>query len=628
MKVNKKFSPVAIAMVLAFALSACNSDVETSAKVNPTKEQAKIAKSAVKFAVNPQKDVYFGDTHVHTSYSLDAYLGGYALDHEGAYSFAKGETIEMAGKPFKITEPLDFVALTDHAEYIGELYAAQHQDSPGHNTKEMQEFIGLETYQEREHWFLKNFIANNRSPIPQRSFLFPGEDTVKTAWKMMVDTADKHNDPGTFTTIPAYEWSCASKGGNLHRNIFFRDSNVPELPMSYIEINREEALWDWLATLEEQGMDVFAIAHNSNASKQMMFASVDSKGNPLTPEYAELRNRFEPAIEMMQVKGNSEVHASFWTSDEFADFENADSIQNYSKRTYTKNNFVRDGIAQGLKHKEALGTNPFEFGFVGGTDTHNGTPGNVDESNFINGSHGEADGTVDRRRNEVVGGWISGKDVNPGAITGVWAESNTRGAIWDGMKRKETYATSGSRMKLRMFAGFDLPKNPKDYKEFVEQGLAKGHPMGTNFNGKENGPLVFNIWALKDANGANLDRLQVVKSSLLDDGTIKEKVFNVAWSGDRTIDAQGNVPAVGNTVDATTATYTNDIGSSELLTSWVDPEFDPNDSAVYYVRAIEIPTPRWTTYDAVRANKPLMEGVPVTVQERAWGSPVWYYPGE
>jgi hypothetical protein len=330
---------------------------------------------------------------------------------------------------------------------------------------------------------------------------------------------------------------------------------------------------------------------------------------------------------MMQVKGNSEVHRSFWAADEFANFENADSMANYSGRVARKENFVRYGLVKGLEYERTLGANPYKYGIVGGTDNHNGTPGDTDESNFTAGSHGAADGTIERRRTAEVGGWIGGIDLNPGALAGVWATSNTRGAIWDAMKAKETFATSGVRIKVRMFAGFDLPGPDANPKAMVENGYRLGVPMGGTLTAVAPGekrPLRFNVMALKGSKDANLDRIQIIKGWIGADGAPQEKIVNVAWSDDRKLGSDGKLPPVANTVDLTTATYSNSVGSSQLTGSWVDNEFDPSQHALYYARVLQIPTPRWSTYDAVRAKLPLLDGVAATVQERAWTSPIWY----
>jgi hypothetical protein len=574
---------------------------------------------------NPLKNAYFGETHLHTAYSLDAYIGGARLTPDGAYRFAKGEEVEVSGQKFRLHRPLDWAAVTDHAEYIGEMYSTMTAGAPGYDQATLVELRGLQDIEEREKWFLEYVVKSNRSATPQHPPFYAGAATTASGWKDILAANERHYAPGRFTTIPAFEWSGAPNGGNLHRNVFFRDMNVPDRPMSYIEINREDGLWDWLAGLEKQGMRVIAIPHNSNASKAMMFAPVDARGQPIDRAYAELRSRFEPLIEMMQIKGNSEVHRKFWAADEFANFENADSIQDYSERTFSRQNFVRDGIIRGLAYQQTLGVNPFHYGFVGGTDNHNGTPGNTAEANFMAGSHGAADGTIARRRDSEVGGWIKGRDLNPGALTGVWAEANTREEIWDALARRETFATSGTRLSVRLFAGADLPANPADPRTLVEQGYARGVPMGATVSAAKRAPTL-TVYAGKDPDGANLDRIQIIKGWVDAQGQPHEKIVDVAWSDGRKRGTDGRVPPVGSTVDLATATYANAIGSAELIGSWTDTDFDVGRPTLYYARVLEIPTPRWSTYDAVRAGLPLLDGVPATVQERAWSSPIWFTP--
>ena len=574
---------------------------------------------------NPLKDAFFGETHLHTAFSLDAYLGGTRLYPSDAYRFAKGETVEVNGEKITISKPLDFCAVTDHAEYLGEMYANATPGSPGYDDEKLVELRTLTEYEVREKWFFKYVVSVNRGDTPQHTSFYPGEEAVKNGWKEIIRAAEEHYEPGKFTTIPAFEWSAAPGGGNLHRNVFFRDSNLPDFVPGYADINREEELWEWMKGLEAKGIRVIAAPHNSNASKGMMFSSKDSKGDPIDLEYATMRNHFEPLIEMMQIKGNSEVHASFWSNDEFADFENANSIQDYSGRKFTRENFVRYGLIKGLEYEKELGKNPYQFGFIGGTDSHNGTPSNLTESNFSIGSHGSADGTVERRRTGEVGGWIKGVDLTPGALTGVWAPRNTREDIWDAMKNKEVFATSGTRLKIRFFGGFGLNPEPESYEALVKIGYEQGVPMGQSLKQGEDSPT-FYVWAQKDPDQANLDRIQIIKGWVSPDGQLQEKIFDVVWSDARKKDDQGKLAPVGNTVNLENATYTNSIGSSTLIGSWKDPEFDPTLHATYYARVIEIPTPRWSTYDAVRAGLPLLDGVKSTIQERAWSSPIWYTP--
>ncbi|MFK8043131.1 DUF3604 domain-containing protein, partial [Congregibacter sp.] len=429
----------------------------------------------------------------------------------------------------------------------------------------------------------------------------------------------------TFTTLIGYEWSSAPKGGNMHRNVIFRDDHVPALPFSSIDSPDEEDLWKWMGAQEELGSTLLAIPHNSNASKGFMFEPVDNSGNPMDAEYARLRSHFEPLIEMMQIKGNSEVHRKFWPADEFADFENGDSVETHSKRTFAKKNFVRAAVIDGLGYEQSLNANPYKLGFVGGTDSHNGTPGDVVESTYV-GSHGAADGSIERRRVDDIPGWIAVRDSSPGSITGVYAPENTRGAIFDALRARETFVTSGPRLKPRFFAGANLPEAVDNPREMLELGYSDGLPMGSTLTALSESPR-FYIHAMKDPEGANLDRVQIIKGWVDSDGKTHERIYDAAVSDGRTINDSGRCTiAVGNTVDVATATYRNSIGATELMTTWSDPDFDPRQPALYYTRTLEIPTPRWTTYDAVRFKQPLLDDVPATVQERAWSSPIWYVP--
>jgi hypothetical protein len=579
---------------------------------------------------NPLKEAYFGEQHIHTAYSLDAYLGGTRLTPFDAYAFAQGAEVEVNGVKHKLDRPLDWVAVTDHAEYIGEMYSTFTEGAPGHDQELLQNLRGMTDLKERQGWFMKYVAGNNRGANPKHPDFYMGSGTTASAWRNIeVAAAEKNNKPGKFTAFIAFEWSAAPGGANLHRNVIFRDGHVPDLPMSFYEIPREDGLWNWMAELEKQGMKPLAIPHNSNASKTVMFGSAtDADGKPYDKAYADRRAHFEPVVEIMQVKGNSEVHRTFWQADEFANFENADSIAKYSERVPDQRNYVRWGIIEGLAWDQKLGTNPFKLGFVGGTDNHNGLPSEVMEAGPFgkgwDGAHGAEDGSAERLRTGGVGGWIDGKDENPGALTGIWAESNTRGALWDSLKARETFATSGPRIKVRFFAGAGLPTTI-DARSLVETGYAKGVPMGGTLAGLHAAP-VFNVYASKDPQGANLDRLQIIKGWVDAAGVHHEKIYNVAWSGTRKLGADGTLPAVGNTVNLKTARYGNSIGSAELLASWTDPDFDPARYALYYVRVLEIPTPRWTTYLAVANNLPLQSDVAATIQERAWSSPIWYTP--
>jgi hypothetical protein len=573
---------------------------------------------------NPLKNAYFGETHVHTSFSLDAYIGGARLTPFDAYRFAKGEAVPLNNVLHSIGRPLDFVAVSDHAEFIGEMWSAQVPNAPGHYQEALAELRGLDDLATQRSWFVKYVMENNRSGAPEHPPFFAGPETIVSAWKdVIVAAAEAHYDPGVFTTFIAFEWTSAPGGGNMHRNVIFRDTVVPDQPISALDTSDEEELWAWMEAQEANGSTLLAIPHNSNGSKGMMFEPVDNDGNPLTREYAERRAKWEPLIEMMQIKGNSEVVASLWPADEFADFENAESLATYSDRTFQKQNFVRWAVTKGLDYETQLGANPYKLGFIGGTDNHNGLPSDVNEATY-QGSHGAADGAVTERREGEIDGWIKGPESNPGSLAGVWAPRNTRGAIFDAMQARETFVTSGPRIKPRFFGGAALAETD-DPVRMVLDGYANGVPMGGTLSTLD-GPPSFNVQALKDPDGANLDRIQIVKGWVDENGEPQERIVDVALSDGRVADADGRIPPVGNTVDVTTARFTNDIGAPELIGHWTDDDFDPSQPALYYVRVIEIPTPRWTTYDAVRNGLPLLEGVPITLQERAWTSPIWYLP--
>jgi len=576
---------------------------------------------------NPLKNAYFGEIHTHTGLSLDALFGMTATGirvPDDAYRFAKGEVMSVAGQKHSIGRPLDFAAVTDHAEYIGESYSAITPGAPGYDSKDLQELRNAKTYEEQLKWYGKFSINQRGKDGPTHPSYYAGPKTTQSAWKMAIDAAKEHYEPGKFTTFAAYEYSSVVKGGNLHRNILFRDMHVPEQPFSAIESTDETKLWEWMEQQEKKGSRLLAIPHNSNAGKGLMFPKTYPDGRAFDKRYFYLRSHFERSIEIMQAKGNSEVTKDFWLNDEMADFENAPSIKNYSERTPKKENYVRWAVIEGLKYQTKYGVNPFKLGFNGGTDTHNSTMGDVVESNFI-GSHGSADSSVKMRREGELPSWMMAKDENPGSLTGVWAEKNTRGAIWDAFYNREIFATSGTRIKVRLFAGENLGKNPSDAKKMVEDGYKNGVAMGETIVGLKKAPT-FTVWAQKDADGANLDRIQIIKGWVDKEGKQQEKIINVTWSDKRSIDKNGKLPKVGNTVDLKMAKYTNAIGSPMLMGSFTDTEFDVSLPTLYYARVLEIPTPRWSTYDAVRNKLPLLKDVPAIIQERAWTSPIWFTP--
>lgn len=613
-------------IALSIAGTSCVLAGTVSAQMLTPDPKAAATLAALEAAVpeSAMKSAYFGETHVHTSFSLDSYIGGTRLTPFDAYRFAKGEDVSLNNKIHNIKKPLDFAAVTDHAEFLGELYSTQVEGATGHRQEALDELRGLTQPDEQRAWFVKWVLKNMRSGKPGHPPFYAGPETTKSAWKdIILKAAEQHYQPGVFSTLIGFEWTSAPGGGNMHRNIIFRDTVIPDKPISALDTVDEEKLWAWMAKQEANGATLLAIPHNSNGSKSLMFEPVDNSGKPIDAGYARTRSKWEPLIEMMQIKGNSEVVASLWPADEFADFENAPSVGTYNKRTFKKENFVRWAVTKGLAYQRKLGQNPYKLGFVGGTDNHNGSPGDVVESNY-DGSHGVADRLIEDRREREIDGWVKGPEANPGSITGVWATKNTRGAIWDAMKARETFVTSGPRIRPRFFGGLGLTSttNPA---ELIEQGYAGGVPMGRTLTNLS-GPPSFTVQAMKDPDGANLDRIQIIKGWVDAAGEPKERIIDVVWSDNRKRGGNGKLPAVGNTVDLKTATYKNNIGAGELIGHWTDDDFDPAQPALYYVRVIEIPTPRWTTYDAVKNGLPLLPNVAAVVQERAWTSPIWYSP--
>lgn len=585
--------------------------------------------------------VLWGDEHVHTALSLDGGIAGTTLLPEDSIRFARGEEVTSStGAKMRLSRPMDWIAITDHSDAMGvitELRAGNPTMMANPTGKRWHDMMlqGGQTAMQAKRELVKS-VTDGSVPMELADPRF-----MISAWQANVDVMEKYNAPGTFSAMIAFEWSAAPDGRNLHRNVIFRDNGDKTrglVPLTTAQAmvpgrsgNDPESLWRWLGNWEAKtGGRALAIPHNGNLSNGAMFALTRLDGAPLTPELAAERARWERIYEMYQYKGSGEVVPSLAPGDEFANFgiwDTADLGGNAVKPGSNKGEYWRDAIANGMMLEAKLGVNPFRYGAAAGTDTHTALPA-YEESGF-GGKFADSEPTNKDRWNNLYkkeANYIR-KDWTMMAqgLTGVWATSNTRAAIWDAMHRRETYASTGPRIVLRMFGGFDLSHH--DLKDMVDAGYTRGVPMGGDLRRSPDGKApTFLIAALKDPDGANLDRVQVVKLWVGKNGKPQQKIYDVALSDNRKPGRNGKVPPVGNTVDLKTATYTNTIGATELQVAWTDPHFKAGDRAAYYVRVIEIPTPRWTAYDAARFGVQMGADVDMILQERAVSSPIWYNP--
>ncbi len=580
-------------------------------------------------APNPFRDAYFGDLHVHTRFSFDAYLFETRTDPDDAYRFAKGEAIDHpSGHRIQLRSgALDFQAVTDHGMYLGVLAEMDNAGSALHDTPLGADLRGGGGFARA----IQALRGGEFAELPVDAV----DRAVRTAWQAIIEAAEAHNDPGAFTTFVGYEYTTSSDDrGNLHRNVIFRDGNVPPKPFATTDSRNPEDLWRWLDGLRVEGIEGLAIPHNSNGSNGHMFRLETLAGEPLDAAYADLRMRNEPLVEMTQVKGASETHPLLSPNDEWAEFEIFPYRIATTLYSEPKGSYVREAYVNGLVLQETRGFNPFRFGMIGATDTHNsgGTP---EEDNF-HGKVGVADGDGQRR-----GAVPLDEPTDDGeayirnafrywggsGLAGVWAEENTREAIYDAFRRKETFATSGPRMRIRFFAGYrytdDLTSDP----EMIADAYDGGVPMGGDLLADEGRIPRFLVWAARDADSAPLQRLQMVKG-WVEAGEAREQVVDIAC-------ADGGIPSGdplrcpdnGASVDLSDCSHSRDLGAAELSVLWTDPGFDAAKHAVYYVRVLENPTCRWSTWDAIRAGVEPNPELPSTIQERAWSSPIWYVPG-
>jgi hypothetical protein len=583
---------------------------------------------------------FFGDTHTHTSFSMDAGAFGARLTPADAYRFARGEEVmASSGQATKLSRPLDFLVVTDHSDNMGffpDLFRGKPEllaDPLGRKWYDMmQSGQGAEAAID----IITSFGAGRFKGTILYS---PDSDAYRSAWHETIRAAEEANDPGRFTAFIGYEWTSNTGGNNLHRNVIFRDNGdmarqvVPYTVLPPGSDNPRD-LWKWLDAYEAKtGGDVLAIAHNGNLSNGIMFPMIEpGTGQPIDREYAETRAKWERLYEVSQIKGDGETHPFLSPNDEFANFERWDKgnldLTVAKKPEMLEFEYARSALMNGLKLEKELGVNPYKFGMIGSTDAHTGLAA-VEEDNFW-GKTSSSEPSADRTTHPFVAtdkAVIMGWEQTASGYAAVWASENTRESIFDAMERRETYATTGPRMAVRLFAGWGFTAEDANTRSPALTGYTKGVPMGGDLTTAPEGKApTFLVAALKDPIGANLDRFQIVKGWLDEAGEVHEKVYDVAWSGDRKPGADGKVPAVGSTVDVANATWTNTIGAPELVSVWSDPEFDPSQRAFYYGRVLEIPTPRWTAYDAKYFGIKMSPEVVMEMQERAYTSPIWYTP--
>lgn len=589
---------------------------------------------------NYPDQVYWGDTHLHTSYSTDAGLFGNRIGPDEAYRFAKGEIVTSStGVRARLQRPLDWLVVADHAENLG--LAPMIEES---NSELLATDWGRKIHALVQEGKLGDAyamwgagIASRKDPLANK------EEMVRSMWERVTRAAEEHNNPGSFTALIGFEWTATPGGNNLHRNIIFRDGKALAdriRPISTYDTEDPEELWDWMQAYEDKtGGRMFAIAHNGNLSNGLMFDDVTfTTKKPLSSDYAERRSQWEPLYEVTQMKGDSEAHPLLSPDDEFADFSTWDkgSFGQAKEDGMIEKEYAREALKRGLQYQVDLGANPFKFGLVGSTDAHTSLSTTTEDNFFGKISLLEPSASPVRFEEQITGYLpdpqgrdyaIYAASTSASGLAGVWARENTRTAIWDAMKRKEVYASTGTRLRVRVFAGWDFTEQEVDRSDFAKSGYERGVPMGGELQKAPRGKApVLMIRSLRDPDGANLDRIQVVKGWRDMKGNTHEKVYDVACSDDRSIRKNSCSKAVGNTVNVKEANYSNSIGDPLLLAYWKDPDFDPSLHAFYYVRVLEIPTPRWTTYDAKFFGVDLPDDQPASIQERAYTSPIWYAP--
>ena len=583
----------------------------------------------------------FGDTHLHTSFSMDAGAFGAKLGPRDAYRFARGEEIQSnTGQPVRLSRPLDFLVVADHSDGMGFYPQLMSGDPTLLATEQGRRWYDWIKSGRGAEAAMDIIASFGKAQFPE-GYPLPGTSSFRNAWQENVKAAEAFNDPGRFTALIGYEWTSGGPN-NLHRNVIFRGNGAqamlvePFTTLPPLGSGNPVDLWKWMAATEQKtGTEVLAIAHNGNVSNGQMFPVVEAFGKKIDRAYAEERARWERVYEVTQTKGTGEAHPFLSPNDEFADFEiwdkgNLDGSAP-KKKEMLEFEYARSALKNGLALEGALGTNPFKFGLVGSTDSHTGLAA-VEEENFF-GKTPPQEPSAERMTKAFIkdaktGITVMDWEVSSSGYAAVWATENTRESIFDAMKRREVYATTGPRMLVRFFGGWDFDPADANNRMPAAIGYTKGVPMGGDLRKAPNGKTpVFLVAALKDAIGGNLDRIQIIKGWLDKDGKTQERIYDVVVSGGRKIDADGRCrTAVGNTVDIANATWTNTIGAPELITVWKDPQFDAKQRAFYYARVLEIPTPRWTAYDAKRFGSKPPPGTKMVLQERAYTAPIWYSP--
>jgi hypothetical protein len=588
-------------------------------------------------------EVFWGDTHVHTGNSLDAGAFGARLLPEDAHRFARGEELtSSSGLRVKLSRPLDFLVVADHSDNMGFFPLLNSGDR-----KMLADPTGKKWYdmiqeggQQGVAAAVEIIQALTGNSFPDALYLAPGTAAYRSTWDKTIKAAEKYNEPGRYTALHGYEWTSTENGANRHRVVIYRDGGFkvslmePYTTLPPYGSPDERDLWKWLQSYEDKtGGRIMAIAHNGNLSNGVMFPIKDTfTGKRYDRAWAEERIKWEPLYEITQIKGDGETHPFLSPNDEFADYEIWDQgnldLSEFKKDEMLQYEYGRSALGVGLQLEQKLGVNPYKVGFIGSTDSHTGLA-TAQEDNFF-GKHSGAEPNpkrVEHPMAKVGDAEYTGWGMVASGLAGVWARENTREALFDAMQNKETYSTTGSRIMVRFFGGWDFTEADAQNRLPANVGYGKGVPMGSDLSRAPEGKSPsFLVAALRDLLSGNLDRIQIVKVWVDKSGERHEKVFDVVWSGDRKPGADGKLPLVGNTVDIANATWSNTIGSSELITAWTDPEFDPKVSAAYYARVLEIPTPRWTAYEAKRFGIEMKKEIPMVTVERAITSPIWYTP--